>query len=70
MADTVDKQWRRKDREEWIEYKKWENRNFPLDNDNPFKDPRGMIEARRAFEKQQIKERLKFFKAACYGGRE
>jgi hypothetical protein len=62
-------QWKRKDRKAWVEYRKWEDVHIPDDPAHPLKDPPGLAEARRAFEKQQVKERELFFKKARYGER-
>jgi hypothetical protein len=65
----LDFEWRRQDRTAWVEYRKWEDKHIPFDPGKPWKDPPGLIEARRAFENQQQMARDKFFKEARYGGR-
>jgi hypothetical protein len=45
--------WRRADRAAWAEYRKWEDRRFPINPAHPFRDPPGMVAARRAFEREQ-----------------
>jgi hypothetical protein len=46
-------EWRQADRKAWAEYRKWEDRRFPIDPTKPFRDPPGMAAARRAFEREQ-----------------
>jgi hypothetical protein len=46
-------EWRCADRKAWAEYRKWEDQHFPIDPTKPFKDPPGMVAARRAFEREQ-----------------
>jgi hypothetical protein len=52
MSDDL-REWRRADRAAWAEYRKWEDRRFPIGPANPLKDPPGMAAARRAFEREQ-----------------
>jgi hypothetical protein len=47
------REWRRTDRAAWAEYRRWEDQRFPIDPAKPFKDPPGMVAARRAFEREQ-----------------
>jgi hypothetical protein len=53
-------EWRRTDRAAWEEYRKWENRRFPINPANPFKDAPGMAAARRAFEREQEISKAEF----------
>ena len=62
-----DAEWLRKDRAAWVAYRRWEDKHFPFDSSAPLKDPPGMAEARRAFEKQQAVERAKFMRIRSYG---
>jgi hypothetical protein len=48
-----EQEWRAADRKAWLEYRKWEDKHFPVDPAKPFKDPPGMVAARRAFEREQ-----------------
>jgi hypothetical protein len=48
-----EQEWRRADRKAWEEYRKWEDQRFPYDPAKPWKDPPGMVAARRAFEREQ-----------------
>lgn len=65
----LDSEWARLDREAWAAYQLWEDKHFFLSLRNPLKDPPGMAESRRAFERFQRVEREKFFKKAAYDGR-
>ena len=47
------REWNRLDREAWADYRRWEAKNFPINDANPLSFPRGMFAARRAFEKEQ-----------------
>lgn len=57
------------DRAAWAEYRKWEDKMFPIDHAKLFKDPPGMVAARRAFEREQeiskAKEILRLREASC-----
>jgi hypothetical protein len=53
QSDDRLREWRVADRKAWAEYRKWEDRRFPIDQAKPFKDPPGMAAARRAFEREQ-----------------
>jgi hypothetical protein len=61
------REWSLLDRQAWEDYRKWEDEFFRLENGRPLKDPPGLVEARREFEKRQTIERDKFFKKARYG---
>jgi hypothetical protein len=52
-ADDDLREWRATDRAAWAEFRKWEDKWFPINAANPFKDPPGMVAARRAFEREQ-----------------
>jgi hypothetical protein len=58
-AQDFEREWRRADRAAWAEYRKWEDRRFPIDQAKPWKDPPGMIAARRAFERAREIEKAK-----------
>lgn len=47
------REWNRLDRAAWAEYRRWEDKNFPINDANPLSFPRGMFAARMAFEKEQ-----------------
>jgi hypothetical protein len=56
MIESYDdwlRDWNRRDREAWAEYRRWEDIHFPISTTNPFTFPRGMFAARRAFEREQ-----------------
>jgi hypothetical protein len=52
-SDDRLREWRAADRAAWAEYRKWEDQRFPIDQAKPFKDPPGIVAARRAFEREQ-----------------
>lgn len=63
------REWRKADRAAWAEYRKWEDKMFPIDHAKLFKDAPGMVAARRAFEREQeiskAKEILRLREASC-----
>lgn len=46
-------EWNWVDRAAWAEYRKLEDKQFPINPRRPLSDPPGMAAARRKFEKQQ-----------------
>jgi hypothetical protein len=52
-GQDFEREWRAADRKAWAEYRRWEDRRFPIDPAKPFKDPPGLVAARRAFEREQ-----------------
>jgi hypothetical protein len=59
MTDDRLREWRQADRKVWAEYRKWEDRRFPINPAASFRDPPGMTAARRAFERGQEIARAK-----------